>query len=247
MAKKVFWAMLMERNVPLIGATSAIRMAHVAGKLGYNYLAMPYARTDFARNALAERFMQLSTEPDDTLLMLDNDHDHKIDTLVRLVECNYPFVGALAFRRGEPYDACAFVRMGDGHLHSMAEWQAGQVYKVQVLGHAAIAIQRRVFLHLQAEGYQPPWWRYVYTDGSALVAPSEDMYFCGLCEKAGVPQYVDTGLIAPHLTTGFIDDSSWRAWVNDHPGSVGPMRETTAGTATAPATEASDGSKQEQP
>jgi hypothetical protein len=227
-------------------------MAHVAGKLNYNYLALPYARTDFARNALAERFMQLSTEPDDTLIMLDNDHDHKPDTLVRLVECNQPFVGALAFRRGEPYDPCAFVRLADGKLHAMAGWDAGQLYRVQVLGHAAIAIQRRVFMHLQAEGMQPPWWRYVYTEGSLTTMPSEDMYFCALCEKAGVPQYVDTGLIAPHLTVGYIDDSSWRAWVADHPGSVGkaseqvatgPATAAAAAAAAAPQEVSSDGNK----
>jgi hypothetical protein len=233
LAKKIYWSMLMERSVPNVGALSAVRLAHQAGSAGYVYLAVPYARTDFLRCALVDRFMQLSSNPLDTLIMLDNDHDHPDNTLARLAAYDdYPVIGALAFRRGEPYDPCAFVRLEDGKLHAMAQWEPDRVYRVDVIGHAAVAIQRRVFLHLEAEGFKQPYWRYAYTDGTTNM-PSEDMHFCLSCERAKVGQYVDCGLIAPHLTNGFITDQSWRAYLQDHPEMAGKPKEQSLAVAEA--------------
>lgn len=237
MPKKIYWSMLMERTPPRVGALSAVRLAQQAGRDGYEYISMPYARTDHVRNVIAARFLEMSSDPHDTLIMLDNDHDHHPQTLARLAAYDFPVIGALAFRRGEPYDACAFVRLDDGKLHSMAAWEPNSTYAVQVIGHAAIAIQRRVFLRLEAEGHLRPWWRYIYTDGQMLF-PSEDMYFCALCEHSGIPQYVDTGLIAPHLTDGYIDDGSWRAYAADHPQMMGKTDGTAAPVPVEPVKEA---------
>lgn len=214
--KRIWWSVLLERNPPGVCISTVIDLAMHAGRYGFTRLVTPYARTDFVRNALADQFMRISSEPDDTLIMLDDDHAHMPDTLERLVEDDLPIVGALAFRRGEPYDPCAFIRTPDGKLQQPDKWPAGEIFACDIIGHAAIAIQRRVFLDLESHGSLRPWWRYEYTDGSPSL-PSEDMYFGRICEGAGIKQYVDTSIIPPHLTNGWIDADSHSAWVRDHP------------------------------
>lgn len=218
--RRIFWAMLLERNPIGTCVSSVIDLAAEAGRLGYERLAVPYGRADSARNALCDLFLERSANPHDTLIMLDDDHVHHPKTLERLASADEMVVGALAFRRGKPYDPIAFVRSPkDGELHAMSSWEPGQLYKVDLVSPAAIAVQRRAFGHLRAEGFQPPWWRYTYADGSAAL-PSEDMYFARCCEKAGVPHHVDTGLIAPHHADGWVDETVWREYALDHPEAV---------------------------
>ena len=220
--KQIFWAVLLERAINNECVSSLIDLSVRAGALGYKRMNVPYGRTDFVRNAICDEFMRVSTDPHDTLIMLDNDHLHNIDTLERLVTHDLPIVGVLAFRRGKPYDPIAFVRDEKG-FHAMAKWEPGQLYKIDFVSPAAIAIQRRAFLHLEAEGFVRPWFRYTYEDNNAAM-PSEDMYFADSCHRAGVSHYVDTGIVAPHLVNGWIDEHSWFAFSADHPDIIAPPK-----------------------
>lgn len=215
--------MLLERNPIGECMDYALDVAGRAGLLGYYRMRAKYGRTDWQRNALAQRFMAVSSNPEDTLVMLDNDHAHPADVIERLVEVNKPVVGALAFKRGKPYEPCAFMYGEDGFWHSPVTWDAGVVYEVDGLGHAAIAIQRQAFLQLEAAGHKYPWWKYEYGENGDM--PSEDMYFMRICREAGIKHHLHTGVVCPHHANGWVDKDSWDQYVADHPEIYKPAEE----------------------
>jgi len=213
---KVWWAYLAERSIPQEGASALVTLGMRAGYLGFTRITLGYARTDFARNMITQKFLTEATDPQDALIMLDCDHLHPVETFEKLLSHEHAgVVGALAFMRGAPYNACAFVRAADGGLHPLAEWD-GSLMPCDCIGHAALLVRRWVFEALEQQGTPFPYWRYTYTDGDASM-PSEDMYFGRICERAGIPQFVDTSLIAPHLFTGFVDAETFYAYRADHP------------------------------
>lgn len=221
MTKQVYWAVLLERAVHCDAVGPLLAVADEAARRGYHNITVGYGRTDYVRNMLAARFLKLAQSPDDTLVMLDNDHAHPRDIITRLVERDLPVVGCLAFKRGAPYDPCVFVRTPeDGQLHAVLNWEP-DVYRCDVVGHAAIAIKRAVFDTLRARGRLEPWWRYEYTNND-LSMPSEDMYFCRQLEEADIPCYADMSLVSPHLTTGYVDEGVFRAYVADHEDEILP-------------------------
>ncbi len=225
MTKQVYWAVLLERNPIGVCASTVMNLAARAAQLGYTRIEIPYGRTDVTRNLICAKFLELSSNPTDTLIMLDDDHAHDINTLQRLVDDDLMIVGALAQRRGPPYDAIAFVADKNNEYHSMAEWEPGQIYECNLVSPAAIAIQRRAFIHLEAEGYTRPWFRYTYTDGK-LDAPTEDMWFADICRKAGIKHAVDTAVVAPHYHDGWITPESYYDYKKDHP-EIAPRPEST--------------------
>lgn len=212
---KVYWAILLERSVGELGVQAALDVASEAGRHGYQRLQIPYCRTDIARNTLVQGFLKQATDPRDTLVMMDNDHIHPVDIIERLVAHDKPVVGALAFRRGEPYFPCAFVRDAKGALRIMQEYPKG-LLEVALTGTGAIAIQRQVFDTLSEAGYAWPYFRYIYHAGDPVL-PSEDIYFGECCEAAGVSHWLDTTLVTPHITNALVDEDSWRLWNEDHP------------------------------
>lgn len=234
--KSVYWALLTERNLGEHNVRSMLEIAAHAAKYHAARLDMTYTRTDMARNNLVSSFLELSSEPNDTLVMFDDDHIHAPVSLERLVSWDVGVVGALTFRRGEPYYPCFFVRdEKSGNLMMPSTWEQS-LAKGAIVGTGAIAIQRWVFEKLLQSGYPFPWFRYEYpilanngyldadgklapnkAVGAGYVSPSEDMYFGSLCEKAGIPHHCDMGLIAPHLGVKVIDDKNWAQWLTDHP------------------------------
>lgn len=206
----------MERSVQADAVQSLIHIATRCGRDGYSYMPMPYTRTDEARNAACLGLARIVRNPNDTLVMLDCDHDHPADVVQRLTAHDVGVVGALYFRRSEPYDAMCFVRGEDGQLHTPAEWdEDAGLAKVACVGTGAIAIQAWVFQELMAKGYEWPWFRYGYNPGGT-VQPSEDMYFGDICEKAGIPHHVDLSLLTRHLTVSSVDRKAFDAYKN-HP------------------------------
>lgn len=243
--RKVFYATLPERNVSQQNYLSMLEVAARGGIIGAARINISYARTDWARDLIASEFLKLSARPEDTLIMLDDDHLHDPQTLERLTRWDKPIVGALAFRRGEPYYPCVFIKNPDdkpGAFFPM-EWQPGLI-ECEHVGFAAVAIQRRVFESLLVAGFEFPWFRYEYPDvkmstsllvdgklpphveiGKKYTPQSEDIYFCRNARKAGVKVYADMSLVAPHITDGFVDASTWRRYVEEHPEEIGESRE----------------------
>jgi hypothetical protein len=213
----IFYACLMERGGAANDAccNALLDVAEHAGLNGHKHLRMGYGRTDFARNSFVSAFLQNSTSDNDLLVMLDCDHRHPADIVSRFAahDPHEGVVGALAFRRGEPYDPLFFVRM-DGGLHAIAEFEFGPTYACAIVSTSAIAIRRWVFLELAQFGWKQPYFKYEYpTDGSQ---PSEDMYFGRICEQSGIQHYCDTSIIIPHATQAYVDADMYRAYLAEH-------------------------------
>lgn len=172
---------------------------------GFPIIAISYGRTDLIRNKMALHTLNSDVTH---LIMLDLDHVHPWDIVQRFMQHfirdpELRIVAGLNFRRGEPYDPCAYVRGDSGKYHPMAEWEKGLV-KVDVAGTGSIAIDRRVF-----EEIEPPWFAYDYSKVLEDNWPGEDFYFCDRCREAGIPIYVDTTLNSPHLIDAVVDERTF--------------------------------------
>ena len=223
----VLWTQLVTPGMDDAAVVAAERVAGRAAALGYNHLVQGYRRTDDARNKAVLALSKVARDDRDVLVMLDADHMHPMDVIEQLVAHDVGVVGAMYFRRGEPFDVCAFRRGPDVPQQEAPQGQAGQagstsglvavgreetgLHKVAVVGTGAIAIQRWVFERLMEKGYGWPHFRYAYAEGS-LDQPTEDMYFGAICEEAGIPHYVDCDLVTPHLRTLVIDRSYAVGW-----------------------------------
>jgi len=219
----IWWSSLPERG----GVASdqvyncMLDVAMNAGRNGYDRISISYTRTDFARNEICKAFKEKSTRDNDLLIMLDADHKYPADILERFAAHDPALgvVGALAFRRGTPYDPLFFVRANGGGLHSLAGFEYGPVYQCAIVSTSAISIRRWVLIELEHKGYLYPWFRYEYPTNSAQ--PSEDMYFGRICEQAGIWHYCDTSLVIPHLSPSYVDADVHQAWLANHPQAVG--------------------------
>lgn len=203
---------------PLIGIPMERTLAH-ADKVFFNFLGIAqqgfpfiqigYGRTDLVRNRMA---LHLLSTDFTHLVMLDADHIHPIDIVQRLMTSfirkpDLRIVGGLNFRRGEPYDPCAFIRGDNGMYYPMAEWERGLI-RVDALGTGCIAIDRRVF-----EQIEPPWFWNDYSRIMDDVWPGEDMGFAEKCREAGIMQYCDTTITSPHMIDGVVEESAYREYM----------------------------------
>ena len=217
----VFCAFLSERS----GAASdqcfnaLLDVAEHNGMNGYKHMHLGYSRTDFARNSFVDSFLANSQHDNDLLVMLDCDHKHPADIVSRFAshDPERGVVGALAYRRSEPYDPLFFLRTNGG-LHSVAEFELGIVYGCAIVSTSAISIRRWVLLELEHKGYLRPFFRYEYpTDKSQ---PSEDMYFGRICEQAGIWHFCDTSMVIPHATSSWVDTEVNQAFMANNPNLV---------------------------
>src|SRR3990172_9067564 len=222
-AKQVWWAFLSERCEYDQAGMVRERIAYRAGQRGYRRIECEYGRMDVRRMGLSVIFKQLTTAPTDTLVMLDIDHEHPPDVIERLAAHDVGVVAPLMFRRGEPYEACAFRAAPDGSIHHLANFPEG-LFEMAQVGTGAIAIQRWVFDELDRQVLGPWYFRYNYRVGEdgTLHMPSEDMHFGEICRKAGIPHYVDTSFESPHATIGFVDKQTHLDYWADHPPATGP-------------------------
>ncbi len=199
----------MERNVT---DTAFPHFWNIARR-GWPLIDHLYGRTDVNRNRMAEVLLQSDYTH---VMMLDLDHIHSHDIVERharwvLQDPERLIVSGLHFRRGEPYEPCAFVFAPDGDLHAPVEWPAGLV-RVDATGHGSILISRKVF-----EQLEKPYWAYSYAHAKKGTYPSEDMYFSWICREAGIKMWCDTTITSPHLITGLVDESVFRQWMADNP------------------------------
>lgn len=220
---EVYWSVLPERTVGEYAFMASMAVASRAGNLGFAYITSSCQRTDVARNRLCAAFRQIATDPNDVLVMLDCDHTHPHDIIERLVsyEPEKGVVGALAFRRGEPFFPLFFIRNDNGKICQPLQF-TGKLMACAIVGTPAIAIRRWV-LDAVAEGGYPAPFVYEYDDDMHRTGEyqSEDVTFGFICEKLGISHYVDTGLVTPHLTTSAIDQTTWalkaQQLIADHP------------------------------
>ena len=186
---------------------------------GWGFAQLAYTRNDIARHKLAKFLL----DGDYThLLMLDSDHIHPPDIVARLARWfqAYPnevrVVGGLNFRRGAPYDPCAFVDPGDGQFHRLSEWEGHDeqgapvrgAVSVDALGTGSMMIARDVFEQLpEADG----WFDYSYADRNGW--PGTDMTFSAKCKAAGIELWCDTTCTSPHIGAMMITEETYRVFL----------------------------------
>ena len=209
---KTFWSVLLERAVMDCAVNSLLDVATTTATIASQRISVPYGRVDVARNAIVDMFLRLSTSDEDVLVMLDNDQVHPHDVVVRLAETfkdeggrmKAEVVGAAYRRRNAPFDWLAFKREAEsgkqrGSFRSLRNDEiTGEIVPVDMIATGAVAIRRSVFDVIRKEA-APPWFRYAYQD-ETWDMPSEDVYFCAVCEWAGVGMACHTGIVSKHLT-----------------------------------------------
>lgn len=179
---------------------------------GWPLARLEYTRNDIARCKFAE--FLLHDDKYTHLVMLDSDHVHPPNIIQRLARwfLAYPevveVVGGLNFRRGAPYDPCAFIDPGDGHFRRMAEWQTGAM-EVEALGTGSLMVARTVFERLEW-----PWFGYDYTTRNDW--PGTDMWFSGKCREAGIALWCDSTTSSPHVGDRLIAEQTYREWLAEH-------------------------------
>jgi hypothetical protein len=232
---QLFWSVLLERNGMANDACASalLDVAIIAGRNGYTRIGFLSCPTDLARNKNVNKFMELSKDPNDILAMLDCDHKYPPDILERMateIPPEYGVCGALAYRRGEPYDALLFVRGEDKELHSVANLALGNVYECDFVTTSAIFIRRWVFDKLIEKGFKKPFFRYAYNEDDSLhERPAEDTYFATICQQAGIKHYCHAGIEIPHLAYSFTDSKTNAEYYASNPPMIvdAPRDDTT--------------------
>lgn len=181
-------------------------------RTGAAFLPMSYMRTDLYRNKVATELLKSDFTH---LIMLDADHQHPFDIVQRLArwviaDPEIKVVGGLNFRRGEPYEPCAFMQDNQGGVYSIAEWEQGLV-QVDAIGTGSILISREVF-----ETLEPPWFYNIYDHAWTDHYPGEDIGFSKKCYDAGIPLYVDTTTTSPHILEAFVTEDTFRGYLAEH-------------------------------
>lgn len=178
---------------------------------GWDWLHLPYCRNDIARNKLAAGARRGGY---DWLVMLDSDHKHPPNVVERLLRWpqNDPdvrIVGGLNFRRGEPYDPCAFIIGDDGKTYSMVDWEQGLI-EVHAIGTGSILIHTSVF-----EEIDFPWFGYDYatTEDPDGTYPGVDIWFSKRCRAAGIKMHVDTTTSSPHHFDSYVTEHTYRSYM----------------------------------
>ncbi len=185
-----------ERNV---SSTAAVALLGIAAR-GHTIVTVPYMATDRARNAYAEALLSPENAAFDALCMLDSDMVHGPDTvelLARHFDDDHQIVGALGFRRGVPFDPCAYIRDEPGKMTPIQQWNAGLV-EVQAIGFTAILIGRRVLEAMAPRQEGDPPWFYSPVSGVGKLT-GHDIHFCRRARALGYRIWCDTDVISPHL------------------------------------------------
>jgi hypothetical protein len=153
--------------------------------------------------------------------MLDGDHKYPSDVVNRFAaeDPQLGVVGALAYRRGEPYDPLFFIRDTNGVLRAPAQFERGEIFRCAIVSTSAISIRRWVLVELTRAGNLWPWFRYEYPTNQSL--PSEDMYFGRICEQTGIWHHCDSSIEIPHASVSFVDHEVNEAYLKAHPELVG--------------------------
>lgn len=163
----------------------------------WNLLDAPRGVVDQSRNAIVQKALEIGASH---ILFLDDDHTFPPELFFRLYSYNVDVVGALGFRRVEPFSPCVFsweTNRENGNLvvRDHPEWINTGLRKVDAIGFGAVLIRMDVFTRLGP----PPWFKFNEV--------GEDLEFCNRCALAGVSVHCDTSLIVPHINDEGIEVS----------------------------------------
>lgn len=146
-----------------------------------------YSLPGIARGLAVEKALELGA---DYLFFYDDDMLFTPSVFLQLLAHDVPVVGALAFTSRLPITPVIyrFSDSGNGKLKSEAvlDYKRNQLQQVDAIGFGVVLIQASVFRKILK-----PWF--------ANPGAGEDIQFCGLCKKWGIPVYVDTSAKTAHI------------------------------------------------
>lgn len=210
---KAFWCCPMERTVNAHAVMALLDVSIHAHHYNVLRINMAYKAVDDARNSACKIFWRNTSDDEDVLVMLDNDHKHPaniVEHLIARCDAEHEVVGALAFRRSQPHDPCFYQVPVDGGDTQVATSFDGSLVRCDIVGTGAIAIRRSAFRKLREAGHDWPWFRFVYKDGMEHdIRQSEDWSFGLLCRNIGISHWCDTSIVTPHLGEMMIDQNDW--------------------------------------
>lgn len=175
----------------------------------WNLIDVPRGIVDQSRNLIVQKAQEIGSTH---ILFLDDDHTFPSDLFFKLMSHNKDVVGALGFRRLEPFSPCVFswaLNQSNGNLavRERPDLIKTGLQKVDAIGFGAVLIKMSVFERLGP----PPWFKFDEV--------GEDLFFCDKCAQAGISIYCDTDLIAPHISEQpievddkmFFEHHKWKA------------------------------------
>ena len=170
-------------------------LVHLQKPPGWNMIEARRSMVDQARNHIVDLALKHGI---DYLLFLDDDHTFPPDLWYRLISHQKDVVGALCFRRIEPFGPCLFrwetsKENGNLMVYDRPELIGKGLQKVDGIGFGAVLVKMEVFKKLGP----PPWFKFSEV--------GEDLHFCDLCAQNGIEVYCDTSAIAPHINDDGIE------------------------------------------
>ncbi len=155
------------------------------GYFTYNSTYVAWSRTEITKNALLWGATHL--------LWLDSDMVFPAWTFHQLFKQDKPVIAANYARRREPHAPVTFKRIkenGAEHEHELCYTTADSkgLEEVAAIGFGVVLIQAQVFNDIKVAPFR------VIDDEMSKMRVGEDVYFCQLLTKAGIPIYIDHDL-----------------------------------------------------
>jgi hypothetical protein len=170
-------------------------------KPDFVYLRSTRANIENMRNEIvAEALKSRCTH----LLMMDSDQIYDPQTITRLLSHKLPVVGCLVYRRYPPFDPL-MLKGTIGGYSTISEWEPDSLVEVDATGTGCIMFETEVFRVLPY-----PWFR--FRQGPYGAPVGEDFGFCYDLKEKGYNIFVDTSIVAGHLSQMVINDGTWKLY-----------------------------------
>jgi len=171
-------------------------------------------RVNKLRHLMIEKFMLETSDPLDTLVFMDIDHQHEPHTINALVAPDIlPVHTVLSFKRDPTIPVPLAMDYNKGWDNQPAThvtgFKPGDILEVDRGAAVGMAVQRRVFVNILEAGYG-------FKDFFVYKGERDcDEWFARLCSEVGSKHYVNTGIISPHMTglPSNIDLADWDAYM----------------------------------
>lgn len=130
------------------------------------------------------------------IFFTDDDHVFPVETIKQLLSHDVEIVSGLYSMKAEPFPIVAFDRVSEDNMLSrfidMRNVPPDKLTEVKAVGAGCLLVKTSVFKKIA-----PPWFTLgqIWKDSW-----SDDMWFCYLCRKAGIPIYIDPIVRIGHMT-----------------------------------------------
>ena len=138
------------------------------------------------------------------VIMMDTDQVYHPETITRLLAHRLPVVGCLVYRRYVPFDPL-MLKGSISQYQTISEWEPDSLVEVDATGTGCIMYETSVFRRMPE-----PWFHFRKTSDGAPVG--EDIGFCSDLRAAGYKIFVDTSIVAGHLSSMQITEGTWKLY-----------------------------------